>query len=173
MNIEKADYGTIVKFGEMKDLKLKLQMENKSIEQICDWKSDEDVSILESCLVARKFAIAKTLLEAGASINVITKDGYNEFHCLAPNIAEEGAREIAYQLLDKGLNLNHKDSVYGNTAFLTICVEILKHRPEGYCNLIARCISEGANVEESNNRGINAKIVFEKLGDDCLKEWIG
>lgn len=172
MNIEKADYSTIVKIGGLEDLELKLKLDNKSIEQICDWKNDENVSILESCLVARKFNIAKILLEAGANVNVITKDGYNELHCIAPNIGEEGAIDMAYLLLNKGVDLNQKDNVYGNTAFLSICIEILKHRPKGYNDLIKHCMNCGANIMDTNKRGVTAKLVFEKLEDDFLKEWI-
>ena len=62
MNVEKADYGTIIKFGTMQDFNTKLQMEGKTIDEVIDIIDKDGISLLEKSLIARKFDIAKILL---------------------------------------------------------------------------------------------------------------
>ena len=53
MNIEKADYGTIVKFGTLKDLYEKIKLKDDNVSDIINWVDDSGMSILERTLVAR------------------------------------------------------------------------------------------------------------------------
>ena len=46
MNIEKADYGAIVKFGTLDDILNKLKIEQSSIREIIDWKDAKNMSLL-------------------------------------------------------------------------------------------------------------------------------
>ena len=57
MNIEKADYGTIVKFGTLKDLYEKIKLKDDNVSDIINWVDDSGMSILERSLVSRKFEI--------------------------------------------------------------------------------------------------------------------
>ena len=41
MNIEKADYGTIIRFGTMQDLNTKLQIEGKTLYEVI-YVTDKD-----------------------------------------------------------------------------------------------------------------------------------
>ena len=94
MNIEKADYGAIVKFGTLDDILNKLKIEQSSIREIIDWKDAKNMSLLEISIVSRKFDISEFLLDNGAQVNNVSKSGNNEFHYLASNLNCEGAVEI-------------------------------------------------------------------------------
>ena len=54
MNIERADYGTIVTFGTLEDLNTKLKIENKKLEEIKDSIDDNGISLLEHCLIRKR-----------------------------------------------------------------------------------------------------------------------
>ena len=86
MNIEKADYGAIVKFGTLDDILNKLKIEQSSIREIIDWKDAKNMSLLEISIVSRKFDISEFLLDNGAQVNNVSKSGNNEFHYLASNL---------------------------------------------------------------------------------------
>ena len=115
MNIEKADYGTVIQVGTMHDFYTKLQMEGKTLHDVIDHTDKNGVSLLEKSLSARKFDIAKLLLDNGAKVNVVSKEGYNEFHYIAANIRYEDGLEIARILLDRGVSLVAKDKKYDKT----------------------------------------------------------
>ena len=73
MNVEKADYGTIIQFGTMHDFNTKLQMEGKTLDEVMDITDKDVISLLQKSLIARKFDIAKVLLANNAKVNNIFK----------------------------------------------------------------------------------------------------
>ena len=145
MNIEKTDYGTIIRFGTIQDLNTKLQMEGKTLDEVIDVTDKEGVSLLEESLIARKFDIAKVLLANNAKVNNISHEGCNEFHYIASNINHDSALDIAKILLDRGTSLMVKEKKYGNSAFFALCQEIFKVRSVEGLNFIERCFE---NVQE-------------------------
>ncbi|WP_461884611.1 hypothetical protein [Roseburia intestinalis] len=55
MNIEKADYGTIVKFGTLKKTYMKkIKIKNDNVADIINWVDDSGISLLERSLISRK-----------------------------------------------------------------------------------------------------------------------
>ena len=150
MNIEKADYGTIVKFGTLKDLHEKIKLKNDNVSDIINWVDDSGMSILERSLVSRKFEISKFLLDNNAKVNIVSKEGNNEFHFLAPNINCIEAVEIGKLLLSKGTSVMQKDAKYGNTAFFSLCMEAFKERSESTMNLGGSVVSK--NILEKRGR---------------------
>ena len=86
MNLEKADYATIIKFGSTDDFNTKLQMDGKTLDEVIDVIDKNGISLLEKSLIARNFDISKFLLENNAKVNVISNEGCNEFHYIASNI---------------------------------------------------------------------------------------
>ena len=60
MNINKADYGTIIKFGNLELFKEKIKLEKQNINDILNIVDKNGISLLETSLVSRKFEIAIT-----------------------------------------------------------------------------------------------------------------
>ena len=170
MNIEKADYGTIVKFGTLKDLHEKIKIKNDNVADIINWVDDSGMSILERSLVSRKFEISKFLLDNNAKVNIVSKEGNNEFHFLAPNINCIEAVEIGKLLLSKGTSVMQKDVKYGNTAFFSLCMEAFKERSESTMNFIEECFEQVTDVDEKNKNGFSIRKLIMERGSDELKK---
>lgn len=173
MKIEKADYGTIIKFGTINDFYLKLQMEGKSLDEIIDIVDENGVSLLEKSLVARKFDISKELLLNNAKINNISKEGCNEFHYIASNINYKGALDVAKILLDRGTSLTVKDKKYGNSAFFTLCQEIFKVRSNEGLEFIESCFENIQEYDACNKMGYSIRMLINERGTDKLKQMMG
>lgn len=170
MNIEKADYGTIVKFGTLKDLYEKIKLKDDNVSDIINWVDDSGMSILERSLVSRKFEISKFLLDNNAKVNIVSKEGNNEFHFLAPNINCIEAVEIGKLLLSKGTSVMQKDVKYGNTAFFSLCMEAFKERSESTMNFIEECFEQVTDVDEKNKNGFSIRKLIMERGSDELKK---
>lgn len=170
MNVERADYGTIIKFGTMNEFNTKLQMEGKSLDEVINITDKDGVSLLEKSLVARKFDIAKELLANNAKVNNVSNGGYNEFHFIASNINFEGALEIAKILLDKGTSLSAKEKKYGNSAFYTLCQEIFKVRSAEGLNFIETCFEYIQDCDSRNKMGYSIRMLINERGTDKLKQ---
>ena len=170
MNLEKADYGTIIQFGNMQDFNLKLQQEGKTLNEIINIKDKAGMSLLEKSLVARKFDIAKYLLLNGATVNNVSSEGYNEFHFIAGNINSDGAIEIAKLLLEKGTSLTTKDNKYGNSALFTLCQEIFKVRSDEGIKFLERCFENVHDFDNHNKRGYSIRMLINERGPDRLKQ---
>lgn len=170
MNIEKADYWMIVKFGSLSDLLLKMEMDKDHIPEIIDRIDGEGLSLLERSIVSRKFDISQYLLEHNANVNIVSCDGNNEFHYLAANLRYEGALDVAYMLLDRGTSLMQKDFKYGNSAFFTLCSEAFKVRSEVIMEFIKECFSKVTDIDDTNKAGISIRQLVNDRGDDELKK---
>lgn len=170
MNIEKADYGTIIKFGNLQDFISKLQQEEKNIGEVINITDKEDISLLEKSLIARKFDIAKYLLSNNAKVNNVSKDGYNEFHYIASNINCDGALEIARLLLDKGTSLIIKDKKYKNSAIFLLCHEVFKVRSADGLNFIEECLKKINTFDDCNKNGYSVRTLLNERGTDRLKQ---
>ena len=170
MNIEKADYGTIIRFGTMQDLNTKLQMEGKTLDEVIDVTDKDGISLLEKSLIARKFDIAKVLLINNARVNNISHEGCNEFHFIASNINQDGALDIAKILLDRGTSLMVKDKKYGNSAFFTLCQEIFKVRSVEGLNFLETCFEGVQEYDTCNKAGYSIRMLINERGTDKLKQ---
>lgn len=166
MNVEKADYGTIIKFGTMHDLNTKLQVEGKMLNEVINITDKERISLLEKSLIARKFDIAKELLENNAKVNNISVEGCNEFHYIASNINYDGALDIAKILLDRGTSLMVKEKKYGNSAFFTLCQEIFKVRSVEGLNFIEACFENIQEYDLCNKMGYSIRMLINERGTD-------
>ena len=170
MNLEKADYGTIVRFGTLKDLQEKMKLKEESISDIVNLIDDSGMSLLERSLVSRKFEIAKYLLDNKAKVNIVSKEGNNEFHFLAPNINCNEALEIGIILLRRGVSVMQKEMKYGNTAFFSLCLEAFKGRSECTMKFIEECFEKVTDVDEKNNNGFSIRKLIIERGTDELKK---
>ncbi|HDR7786766.1 MULTISPECIES: ankyrin repeat domain-containing protein [Bacillus] len=170
MDINKADYGTIIKFGNLKLFLEKLKIEGNCIEEIVDSIDKNGISLLEKSLISRKFDIANFLLDNGAKVNIISNDGCNEFHYLAANINCQGAVEVACRLVDMGVDLNLKDKKFGNSAIWSLCQEVLKKRTKEGNDLIVKCLGKRPNINDENKYGYSLRDLIEERGTDDMKK---
>lgn len=170
MNIEKADIGTVILLGTMHDFFVKLQMEGKNIHEVIDDIDGDGVSLLQKSLIARKFDIAKVLLENNAKVNHITNSGCNELHCIAANINYEGALNIAKILLERGVSLTAKDKKYGNSALFTLCYEIFKVRSAEGLAFLETCFECVHEYDARNKAGYSVRMIINERGTDKLKQ---
>ncbi len=169
MNIEKADLGTVILIGTVHDFYTKLQREGKNIHEVIDDTDGNGVSLLQKSLIARKFDIAKVLLENNAKVNHVTNSGNNEFHCIAGNINHEGALDIAKILLDRGVSLTAKDKKYGNSALFTLCYEIFKVRSSEALDFLETCFERVQEYDTCNKAGYSIRMLINERGPDKLK----
>lgn len=172
MNIDKADYVTIVKFGNIDELKLKLHNDGKKLDEVINITDEWGMSLLEHCLGSRKFDTAEYLLRNNAKVNVVSKEGYNEFHCIAANINYEGALKIARILLERGTSLLEKDTKYGNSAIFTLCQEIFKVRSDEGMEFLKECLMKAREFDDCNKMGYSVRRIINERGTETLKTLI-
>ena len=174
MNIERADYGTIVTFGTLEDLNTKLKIENKKLEEIKDSIDDNGISLLEHCLISRKFDIANEILNLKPKINVVTKEGLNEFHCISANMKTLNAYDIAYKLLDMGVSLLQQEKKYGNTALFSFCYNINDKIDDIRLEFLKVCINRltQRELDIKNKAGNSVKSIIIERGPNELKQLI-
>ncbi len=169
MDLKKADYGTVIEFGTMDDFTNKLNIESQNLSDVINNIDARGISLLEKALGSRKFDIAKYLLLEGAKVNVISNGGFNELHFLAANINIEGGIEIAKLLIHHGVDLDHTDKKYKNTALFTVCLELLKRQTDEGMKLIEDLISEHYNIDIVNKSGISVRTLLKERGTDRIK----
>ena len=170
MNVGKADYGTIIKFGTMRDFNMKMQMEGKVLDEVMDITDKDGISLLQKCLIARKFDIAKMLLANNAKVNNISNEGCNEFHYIASNINHDGALDIAKILLDRGTSLMVKEKKYDNSAIFALCQEVFKVRSIEGLNFIEACFENLQEYDICNKMGYSIRMLINERGTDKLKQ---
>lgn len=164
MNLQKADYGTVIKFGSLEDLQCKLKIENQNIRDIMDTVDANGISLFQRALISRKFEIAHYLLNENVKINIISKEGFNELHYLAANINFDGAIDLARILIHRGCDLSQIDIKYGNTALLTMCLELLKRQSDEGMKFLEEVLSNHQNIDILNKSGISVRKVLTERG---------
>ncbi|AEN89412.1 Ankyrin repeat protein [Priestia megaterium WSH-002] len=170
MDINKADFWTIIKFGNLEEFLKKLKIENKCIEEVINSVDKNGISLLEKSLISRKFDIAKFLLENNAKVNIVSNEGCNELHYLAANINYVGAVDLAYKLVEMGADLNLKDKKFSNSAILSLCQEVLKERTRDGNELILYCLEKHSDFNDSNKFGYSLKRIIEERGTEDMKK---
>ena len=162
MDIRKADYDTIIRFGSIDDFEKKLLNDGCVISDVVNSTDISGISLLQKALIGRKFDFAHYLLDHGATVNVISKDGYNDLHYLAANINHPGAIELAILLIKSGNDLNHRDNIYLNTAALSLCLEILKKRTDVGLRFLQQILSYNVDEDIENRSGLNLRRVLDE-----------
>ncbi|MCM3793700.1 ankyrin repeat domain-containing protein [Priestia megaterium] len=170
MDINKADFWTIIKFGNLEEFLKKLKIENKCIEEVINSVDKNGISLLEKSLISRKFDIAKFLLENDAKVNIVSNEGCNELHYLAANINYVGAVDLAYKLVEMGVDLNLKDKKFSNSAILSLCQEVLKERTRDGNELLLHCLEKHPDFNDSNKFGYSLKRIIEERGTEDMKK---
>lgn len=173
MDINRADFWTIIQFGSLNEFLEKLSIERKGIEEVVNSVDKNGISLLQKSLISRKFEIANFLLDKNANVNVISDDGCNELHYLAANINHPGAIELVFRLLDMGVDLNLKEIKYANSAIWSLCLEVLKKRTKVGDDFIVSCLEKRPNLNDSNKFGYSLKHLIEERGTEDMKRAIG
>ncbi len=170
MDLQKADYGTVIKFGSQADFNNKLLLERQNLSEIINQIDINGVSLLEKALISRKFDIVKYFLNEGARVNIVSNEGFNELHYLAANINFEDAIEIARQLISSGVDLDHIDKKYGNSAMISLCLEFFKQRTELGMSFIEEMVLRKPNLDIANKSGVSTRALLKDRGTDRIKK---
>ena len=168
MDIYNASFFTVAQMGGLYQFKQKLERENLLLSDIIDVPDADNMSVLEHAIAGMKFDIANSLLDNGAKVNFLTKDGYNELHFIAANLRAPHALPTAKRLIGMGVDLDQKDKKYQNTAFLTLLLESFKLSPYD-SDLILMCLSRKPDIYLKNKAGISAFTVISTRGTDKIK----
>jgi ankyrin repeat protein len=172
MDIYKADFMTIAKMGTLDQLRQKLELEDKSVYDIKDLSDSNNNSILMVSLSSRKFDVSKYLLENDAKVNIISAEGYNEFHCLSYNLRAEGALELAYMLLERGVDLDAKDNKHKNSSLWYLCHNALLRNTEAAFEFIERCFEKKPDIDSKNAIGTSIRTLIENSDRPALLKLI-
>lgn len=170
MNLEKANFFTVIQFGTKKLFIKKLDMERCSLSDIVNIKDANGVSLLEISLANRKFDIARILIENDAKINVVSNDRCNELHYLSPNIDSDESITIAKQLIEAGVFLNLQDKKYKNTPFWYLCEKAIQKNSQEMNEIIKVCMKKAPDINVPNVAGNTIKSMLLERGNSALKE---
>ncbi len=121
-------------------------------------------SMLEIAIAHRNFSVAEYLLNHRVPVNIVTKEGYNEFHIIAPHLRDAKAVELAKRLLMKNVSLSQTDKKYKNTAMFSITLEIVQHQTDFNIEFLKLCIMRKEGLFEKNIRGFCASDFLLKYG---------
>lgn len=172
MDINKADYKTIIKFGNLELFKQKLLLENSNLMDVLNVVDKDGISMLQHSLVSRKFEISNYFIRNNANINVVSNEGRNELHYLASNINFEGAVQIANQLIDMNVSLDLKEKKTNNSSLWCLCHEVLKNRSQDGILLIIKCLKNNPDIKSLNSAGYSVQKLINERGTDEMKKVI-
>lgn len=170
MNLEKANFFTVIQFGTKELFIQKLDMERCSLSDIMNIKDENGVSLLEKSLVNRKFDIAQMLIENGVQLNVVSKDNCNELHYISANIDSDESMNIAKQLIEAGVTLNLQDKKYKNTPFWYLCEKAIHKNSQEMNELIKVSMKKTPDLNIPNVVGNTVKSMILERGSKELKE---
>ncbi len=170
MDINKADYGTVIKIGSIELFKEKMKLNKQKIGDALNILDENGVSLLQKSLASRRFEIANYLLDNNADINIISSSGCNELHYLASNINVGDAIPIANRLLDMNVDLDLKDKKLNNSPLWYLCQEIFKQRTEEGILLIIKCLKKKPDVKSLNCAGFSVEQLINERGTDEMKK---
>ena len=172
MNIEKADFFTVIQFGTKELFIDKLKLEQCNLDDIMNLRDVNGISLLEKSLISRKFDIALMLLQKGVEINIVSKNNCNELHYLSANLDSIESIEIAQQLVEAGVDLNLPDKKYKNTPFWYLCQKAMQKGGQDFHKLIIICMKKKPDIEWANVSGNTIRSMVADRGDDEMKRII-
>ena len=162
MSINVSRYDVIVSFRTLKDLQDQMKEDGLAENDLKNIFTETHSSLLERAISSRKWDIANYLLDLYVPLNVVTVDGYNEFHIIAPHIREIPAVEIANRLLDGGVDLKQIDKKHKNTAMFSLTLEVIRRRNDMNLAFLKRCFDKNEGLYEKNKVGYCAMDLLER-----------
>lgn len=102
----------------------------------------------------------------------LKKSTLNELHYLAANINFDGALDLARLLIQRGCDLSQIDNKYGNTALLSICLELLKRQSDEGMKFLEEVLSNHQNIDITNKSGISVRKLLTERGPEKIIELI-
>lgn len=106
----------------------------------------------------------RTILEAGADVNVTNHKGQTALHCAA----KAGFADIVELLIDRGANVNAQDHD-GNTPLITSLQSTIKNK-EKLIDVVKLLISSETNLDVPNKRGKTAMDIARRKRN--AKTWL-
>ncbi|MBR5345960.1 MAG: hypothetical protein IK127_09080 [Clostridia bacterium] len=165
--IDTRKYYTIVAFNKLKDLLAQIEADNLNKQQLHQIRFENDSSMFELAIAYNNYEIANYLIDIDTPINVVTKEGWNEFHYLASHLKDSQAITIGNLLLERGVDLAQKDRKYGNTALLSLIIGVINKRSFDQLAFICRCVEKDQGLFEQNKTG---KCAFDFLVQYGIEE---
>lgn len=161
MNIEKADWFMVSRFGTLSDFIRKMEIEEKQTEDLFEVTSPNDgMTILHYSLAYRRFDISDFLISKDFPINCISFERCNELHYLASNIRHIGAIQIGEKLLKKNASLDVIDLRYHNSPLWYLCMEYRKSHSEELFSFIKKCLLQTQSLDQPNLSGYTVRQVM-------------
>lgn len=170
MNLKRADYFTIVGIGTLEDFYKKMEMEGDSIEDVVNTVNESGESLLGEALGSCNLKVARLLLNAGAKVNVVSKENYNELHFIAAHLSDPEAVVLAKELVEKGVDLNQKDKRDHNTAFWHLCFYAMMFRRPDVYELIELCMKKNPDIHCKNTSGKSVGSFILEQNAETLKK---
>ena len=142
-------------FGSFDEFKKEIKERGLSFHELRDMRWSDGSSLLEQSIGNRQYDTAEYLLKHHWPVNVVTKEGCNEFHYLASWIHEERALEIGWKLLKRGVDLAQQDKKHKNTAMLSLYIRLLPwaSTSDRHRTFLKACLDKKQGITEINKYG--------------------
>ena len=165
-------------FGDKQKFLEAINEQTYTFEQLAQMRDKAGMSLLEHAIGNAKFDTAEYLLEQGMPVNIISKDGENEFHCLSPYLHEDRAVDLGWMLLDKGVHLAQQDK-HGLTAMASMYIKLIPFvsNSKKHADFLRACLAKKQGLNEISKYGYCVRTLpiperFKSARDDFLAPYL-
>lgn len=114
------------------------------------------MSLLEEAISYGNYEVCMYLIDMGVDINVVTREGYNEFHLISSKLGNDKKWLVpAHILLEKGVSLSQQDKKIKNTAMFDLFrnTAVKSLTDDEYMLFLKKCLAKSEGIYEKNVKG--------------------